>query len=514
MRARGSAARSDVSAKRSWLTDQSIGRPGRNSGDSRLSRTSLPRVDELRLSRRAFLGTTAAAGLALAAPGCGGGEPRARVVVVGAGLAGLVAADRLASNGVEVTVLEARERLGGRVLTVRDPFVAGQSAEGGGEYIDAVHVEMLGLVERFGLELDDLRLVGSGRALVLAAGRRASYGELLAQPGVGAARERFYAAAAALAGSLDASGGGPRAAELDRRSAASLLDELELDPIARFSLEEEIRDDYAAEPERLSLLFLARAERPYTKVPDRQIEPFRIQGGNDQLIEALADAFGGSISTSRPVEGISQRDGGVSVAAGGGRFQADWCLVAAPLPAVREIEFDPPAAGPIAEVIERSAYGMVTKTLLQYRRRVWKAEGLSGDAITDLPVGTTWEATCAQPGVPGILISYAAGRYGEEAAAVGETEGVLRAAAGAARLFPGSAGELGPTARIAWPNERFSGGSYIAPAPGQALAQPLLRRPAGRIVFAGEHTDDRFPGYMEGAVRSGQRAANQLLARI
>lgn len=476
------------------------------------------------LTRRALLGTAAAGAAALALPQlrCGGGE-RGRgagrsAIVVGAGLAGLVAADRLASEDCEVTVIEARGRLGGRVLTIRSPFAGGQLAEGGGEFIDAVHTVMLGLVERFGLELDDLREVGAeGDGVVISDGRRRLYGEVAAQPGVEAEMESFYETTYALSQRLGGAGApgagaGRTAAELDAVSVADLLDRLRISGDARFLLEQELRGDYTVEPERLSLLFLVLAERAYSEVPERDLEAFRIRGGNDQLASALGDGLEGEIVTGAAVEAVAQDDGGVTVEAAGRSFRAEGCVLALPLPALRLLEVRPRAPAATERAVRRTSYGAVTKTLMQFAKRTWTERGLAGYGATDLPVGITWEATDAQPGQRGILTSYAAGAAGLEAAVPPAGPALAAAVSGADALFPGVASGLGAVARVPWPAEPLSGGSYLAPAPGQARALPALRRRLGRIVLAGEHTDDRFPGYMEGAARSGLRAAAQLLA--
>ncbi len=164
-------------------------------------------VSEPRFSRRTFVGATTAAGIALAFPQirCGGDSGEgASVVVIGAGLSGLVAADELASEGFDVTVLEARDRIGGRVRTLREPFSGGQFAEAGGEYLDAVHSEMLALVDRFGLEMDDLVEVESAKpAVAFAGGRRYTQDFRLLTDEVEAARNAFYDEAATLGDGLD-----------------------------------------------------------------------------------------------------------------------------------------------------------------------------------------------------------------------------------------------------------------------------------------------------------------------
>jgi monoamine oxidase len=150
---------------------------------------------------------------------------------------------------------------------------------------------------------------------------------------------------------------------------------------------------------------------------------------------------------------------------------------------------------PLAGAVARLQYGTIAKTPVQYGERFWLKQGVSGDTVTDLPIGTTWDATNAQPGRRGILMTY------------GAAAGVPEAIDGVDRVYPGSAATAITGASIHWSDEPYSGGSYSAYAPGQMTRYyAALRKPVGRMFLAGEHTDD-FAGYMEGAVRSGRRAA-------
>ena len=468
-------------------------------------------MSEPRFSRRTFVGSAAAAGAVLAFPqlrcGEGSGEGSS-VVVVGAGLAGLVAADELAREGFEVTVLEARDRVGGRVLTVREPFAEGQIAEAGGEYIDTAHTEMLDLVERFGLELDDLRELDEGRIVLLFDGEREVIEDVPA--GVQEEIDAFFGEAVELAEEIDPEDLSGEAEELDGVSVAEVMEERDLSEEARFVLTRQIRDDYAAEPDRLSALWVVLSERAYLDVPDNEAEVFRIQGGNDQLPKALADDIGG-VELSMPVTAISQDDSGVRVRAGGGEVAADYAVLAVPLSVLGGIEFSPePDEAQAAAAATQ--YGAATKMLMQFSRRTWTEEGLNGDSFTDLPVGSTWDATDAQPGTAAILTGYASGRLGISSAQIDEPARIQQGVRGADQVFPGSAQAFSTGASVAWLDEPFSRGSWVAPAPGQVLAlREGVGSPLGRVYLAGEATAQKFSGYMEGAVRSGQRAAREII---
>jgi monoamine oxidase len=160
-------------------------------------------------------------------------------------------------------------------------------------------------------------------------------------------------------------------------------------------------------------------------------------------------------------------------------------------------------------------YGAATKTLMQFERRTWAEAGLSGDSFTDLPLGSTWDATDAQPGTAGILVGYAAGTLGISSAQIDEAARIQQGARGADEVFPGSGEAFSTGASVAWFDEPFSRGSWVAPAPGQVLAlREGVGRPLGRVHLAGEATAEKFSGYMEGAVRSGQRAAGEIIEAV
>jgi monoamine oxidase len=473
------------------------------------------------ISRRTFVTRAAGAAVALGVGGpligCGGDSGRhgrGRVVVVGAGLAGLTAAYELDRKGWDVTVLEARDRVGGRCRTFRKELRFGQVAEAGGEFIDAAHDAVRGYADSFGLELDDLRKTkqDSLPGAIYADGKRKPYDKVV-DAALKAELDRFDEQIDGYAKAIDVADPARTGAGLDTRSVADVLDDLTLDPDARALIEADLRTEYTVEPDKLSLLFHVVLSALTADASDDDIERYRIRGGNDRLPNAFADRLRDSLALSSPVESIQSRQSRVRVVAGRDKVDADFCVVATPLPVLRDMELDVQLPRPVRDAIATLQYGQVTKTALQYKGRFWIDDGLSGDTITDLPIQATYDATGSQPGDAGVLMTYSAGDVGARIGAADPRARIDAAVEQVAEMYPRSDRDFARGATIAWGRERFTRGSYSAWAPGQYTAfWPALRRAYGRVYFAGEHTD-LWASYMEGAVRSGRRVADAIEAR-
>jgi len=434
--------------------------------------------------------------------------------VVGAGLAGLVCAHELQRAGRRVTVLEARNRTGGRVYTVRKGFLSGQHAEGGGEFFDPGDRFMRLYVQRFGLGVEDLRTEPDSRlgGVVYLDQRRRAASAVLAG-GVQREIDRFWSRVADFAEPLDVDDPVAAGAALDRRSATSLLDALHIDSTPRILLEQRLRQRFAVEPGVLSLLFLCQAFKRARGPVRTGTGAFRVRGGNDQLTQALA----GSVDDLRlltPARQVEVHAGGVRVGLDGGNVTARFCVLAAPLAALRKVELVGSVPGLLGEAIDLLDYGDATKVMLQYSRRFWRRRRNSGGIVTDLTFQTTWEATSGQAGSHGILTAAPAGRGGAVYGHRFPTARNLLAADEIDDVYPGSRALFGHGEAAAWANEVPSSGAAAAYAPGQVTKYwRTLRRRHGRLLLAGEHTDS-YTGSMEGAVRSGRRVAAEIEALL
>ena len=403
------------------------------------------------------------------------------VLIVGGGLAGLRCAEVLAAAGLDVVVLEARTRVGGRVFSHH--FSDGQTCERGAEFIDSNHAEVLALAARLGLTLTDRSADLDPAATLIDAGGRAVPMSMHAsiQPDMA----RWLDAVAAV-GDDDADEWG---------NLAHLMHSLDLSVLSRLAIGRHIRTEYMLPPEEIGQRFAGRLTRLQGA---GRAECHRVVGGNDQLATGLAARLGDAVRTGVVVQSIDA-DAGVIRLTTGETMSAATIVAAVPLPVLSRLW----PAMPLE--LGAVGYGVGGKLSVQFDRRIWRDYASSGEVLTERAWGHLWETTDDQAGDRGVLTDLLSSHDG--AAFVALPEAPDRLVAEIDRLFPGAKGLAGERVHTDWTNDPFSLGSYSCFGPGQlAAAMPLLRVSHGRLRLAGEHTDE-FSGFMEGALRSGARVA-------
>jgi monoamine oxidase len=432
-----------------------------------------------------------------------------RVVVVGAGLAGLTCAQRLKESGVEVVVLEAGDRAGGRVRTVRS-YTDGQYAESGAEWVDSIHFRLLALAARYDVAVESQGQVWDRlRPWLDVDGERFSGDDARRRFDLDVELDRF----GNLLGEITAGVSDPAhperhtdAAAVDGRSIADLIDDADLGPIARLLVARNMQGEFACEPTEISTLFVAQ-QRALYEGPDA-VRAHRVVGGLDRITDAMADGLGSALRLHEAVVAVHHDDGAADVVTRSGTVSGATVVLACALPPMRAVRFDPPLPAALALAVKELTYGAVTKTAVQYPERTWDA----GYLTTDRDIQRVYEPTTAQPGLAGVLLTYTGGDGSRLLDRLDEAGRVGHVTAQLAAIHPGL-GAPGRGFSRSWRTDARFGGAYVVYGPGQVVALwPALRRRYGSLVLAGEHTAT-FTGYMEGAVESGEQAAAAVLAK-
>jgi monoamine oxidase len=426
-----------------------------------------------------------------------------RVVVVGAGLAGLTCAQRLQEAGVDVVVLEAGQRPGGRVRTVRS-FAEGQHAESGAEWVDSIHHRLLALAARYGVAVEPQGQVWDRlRPWLDVGGERLSADDTRRRFAVDAELDRFGTLVAAVTAGVGDPAHPERhrdATALDASSIADLIDDADLGPIARLLVARNMQGEFACEPWEISTLFVAQ-QRALYEGPE-VVQAHRVIGGLDRITDAMAADLGERLRLEQPVVAVRHDDTGAEVVTPTGIVAAQTVVLACALPPLRRVRFDPPLPPPLARAITELEYGAVTKSAVQYRERAWDA----GYLTTDRDIQRVYEPTATQPGDAGILLAYTGGDDSRRLDRLDETGRIAHVAGQIAAIHPDLGTAQGAFSR-SWRTDARFGGAYVVYGPGQVTAHwPSLRRRYGSLVLAGEHTAT-FTGYMEGAIESGEQAA-------
>lgn len=429
-------------------------------------------------------------------------------MVIGAGLAGLALGRRLEASGWDVTIVEARSRVGGRVFSHRFTDVPMGSTtsssptpsswcERGAEFINASDTEIIAMCDELGLEL--LERPSAGLTALLDVGGRTA--PAAAFPDVVDADSVYEVALDDLAERYRrAIAGGDVAtlAALDSANLADLMVPVASSVRARVWLGRIIRTEWMLPPEELSLLFIAEQVARGPRLGER--ERFRVAGGNDRIATTLASRLGRPVRLSTPVQHVDV-DGRV-VLVGGEVLEADAVVCTVPLPVLGRIWSEAPR-----DLLDVS-YGVGGKVSLSMERRVWLDYGRDGHVLSDRAWGEMWDTSDVQPGDAGVLTTLMSSHDG--AALMALPDAVSRVIAEADRIHPGARGLVRSTIDTDWSNDPYSLGAYVAFGPGQMRrARRAMSEPYGRLWLAGEHTDERS-GFMEGAVRSAHRVAEQL----
>lgn len=418
-------------------------------------------------------------------------------VVIGAGLSGLAAAHALRQANWDVTILEARERKGGRVFSYSFKDNPELVCELGAEWVGASHERLQALCGDFKIELKEHRFEAS----LLRDGVYKRPGDWRFSPQADAAFEKLKKEFKVYT-QRDKQ-------RLDGYDWWTWLDEIGFPEDDLLLRDLQDSTDFGESIRHVSAY--AAAAEYFESSPANEMD-FKIVGGNTRLVNALAASVGEDrIRTGMPVSEVRQRGGRVSVKAGGETFDADACICTVPARVLDKITFDPPLPTAHREAAEQLQYARIIKNSVLFDERFWGAENFS--MVSDVTSHYYFHSTQSQPGKRGILCSYAVGEKADVLAAQSEsrrTDIITRDIAPLNERAPSLARDI---ESYAWQRDRYTRGAYALYRPGQWFKlRPVLQQSHINVLFAGEHLAD-WQGFMEGAIVTGEAAAKALAGR-
>lgn len=445
----------------------------------------------------------------------------ADVVVVGAGFAGLTAARRLVHLGYDVVVLEGRDRVGGRSSTAT---IAGVPVDLGGTFVGPTQDAVLDLAAELGCAT--VPTYNRGKNLIRWHGRVRSYRstiprlsiiELLDVSRIQWRFERLFRhvdVAEPWNGSLSH--------KLDQYSMERWLRYVHANASTRNLMAIMSRVTWGAEPDQVSMLHAVRyvkAAGGLTRLLDVKggAQQDRLVDGTQQIALRMADELGGRVAVDTPVQRIERHTNGtLGVTFASGHVQARAVIITVAPQHRGDIEFDPPLPPEYSELAAHWPQGRLSKAYAAYDRPFWRSNGCSGEALSDEgPVFITFDVS-PKDGVsdgPGILLGFTDARVFD---ALPPEQRRERTLAGFGMFFGDAARNPIDYLDHCWGTESFAPGGPTAAVPPQAWTAygPWLRKPIDGIHWAGTETAEVWTGFLDGAVRSGQRAATEVAGAL
>ena len=452
-------------------------------------------------------------------------DPQTRdadLVVIGAGLAGLSAARAAAAAGASVVVVEARDRVGGRVLN--EDIGGGNVVEVGAQWIGPTQDRLAALAAKLGVAT--FPTYGEGENVIEYGGRLRRYRGTIPRINpvvlldVERAQRRLNRMARRVP--LDAPWEAPDATDLDGQTAATWLRRNLVTRAGRMLLELGIEAVWAAQPEDMSLLhvlFYIHSAGSLEMLFDTEggAQQDRFVGGSQRLPMLMAEELGReNVLLGAPVRVIRRGEHGVTVEADGATVRARRAVVAVAPTLAGRIAYDPPLPGFRDQLTQRMPLGTVAKCMAIYDEPFWRAENLSGQGTSDAgPVKLTFDNS-PPGGPPGVLLGFLEGRQARELGRVPANERRAAVLDSFARLFGPRAARPDAYVERLWAEEEWSRGCYGCHMPTGAWTAygPALREPIGPLHWAGAEYATVWNGYMDGAVRSGEAAASAVLERL
>lgn len=423
-----------------------------------------------------------------------------KVAVVGMGAAGIRTAMLLEAAGVDVRLFEARDRVGGRLYTVRGP--GGVAYDAGGEWVDADHCRTLALAREHGFEAE---------ATPRWPGVVCYRGEMCPEDNLWAdALEdelRLEAAAQEICRNLHATPWeNEQYAALDDVTLADFIRENSSSERGRWWLGAKYRSDEGDDPDRIGLLGWLLGYRNYLGRDDDAASAFRLADGMGRLFESLAASLRTPILMEKVLRRVVHDDRRVILQFDDGETTVDRVVLCMPPPALERVVFDPALPSAKRCAIEACEMSRAIKIALEFDEPWWHQEEWSGSLLCDMPVQQTWDGT---KGGRAVLNCYVCGRDSLHFTQNGQP--VACAVRQLADLFPAAQERFARGVMYDWVSDTFALGAFSHMPPGYVMNHLAhIARPCGRIHFAGEHAATWY-GFIEGALESAERATAEVL---
>ena len=440
------------------------------------------------------------------------------VVVVGAGVAGLVAARAVRDAGHEVVLLEARDRVGGRLLN--EDLGDGKVVEVGGQWVGPGQERLYALARELGV--DTYPTWTEGDTLLSQHGELTRYRGTIPRNVNKAVLADFTQAMLrvdrlAKKVPIEAPWTAPKAEAWDSMTFETWLRRNTVTTRAREFFALGIRGVWAAEPADISflhMLFYVHSAGGLNLLLDTEggAQQDRFVGGSQLVPLRLAEQLGDIVRTGEPVRVARWGDDGVEV----NGVRARYAIFAVQPPLLPRIAWDPPLPGWRDQLTQRMAMGAVIKTNTVYERPFWRDRGLSGSStIVGGRVSLTFDNS-PPDGSPGILMAFIEGKHARDCARMTEPERKALVVGELVRLFGPDAAEPERYIERVWADEEWTRGCYGAffPTGGWTSFGPGLRAPIGPLHWAGTETATVWNGYIDGAIQSGERAAAEVVQRL
>ncbi len=492
---------------------------------------SARRHQAFRESRRNFLKTTlkTTAGLAVFPGSITGmynrpqGTGGNKVIIVGAGLAGLQAAYQLKKRGITATLYEGNDRIGGRMFTMPDLFEPGMTTDFGGEFIDSSHEEILQLTKELHIDLYDLRMDQLAPKSFFFGGKHLNEADLreAIRPFVPVLIKDIHSLPPVISYQTAAS-----FQQLDQQSIIEYIHSIGIQGWLFDFLNVVLTREYGMEAtEQSAINFLIMFSEPVDKNPDYELfgadhEVLKIKGGSQRLTQALGEQLRDQVVTGHSLTEINTRNeryelifktGHQSVAA-----EADYVLLAIPFSILRNIPVNIAMPAQKTTCINEIGYGNSCKFMIGMNSKPWRKAGWQGYSFNDLSFGCGWDSSQMQSDQSGSFTVFGGGLFEQEIANNTEAELIEKIVPALETMYPGAtAAYTGKKFKYCWSKNPWSKAGYSSFKKGQwSTLAGWEAQPVGNIYFAGEHTSLEFQGYMNGAAETGKVAAEMIAEKI